>query len=77
MKEDNHYIPTEHLESQAYLYQINSWNEDNNMKINRTKTRTMLFNFTNNYQFSTRQKLKDEILQTSIEKKTIGNHYYK
>ena len=37
MKEDNQFIPSEHLESQVFLNKINSWTEDNLMKINKTK----------------------------------------
>ena len=42
------------------------------MKINSIKTKTMLFNFTHNYQFRNRLKLKDETLQTVIGTKLLG-----
>ena len=61
MKEDNHIIPTEHLQSQVYINTINSWTENQKMKINTSKTKTMLFNFTHNYQFGTRLKLNNAL----------------
>ena len=72
MKEDNQYIPPEHLESQVSLNKINSWTEDNLMKINKYKSKTMLFNFTHKYQFSTRLKLDNELLETVTETKLLG-----
>ena len=42
------------------------------MKINQTKTKTMIFNHTNNYQFSTRLKLNNEILETVDNTKLLG-----
>ena len=42
------------------------------MKINSTKTKPMLFNFLNNYQFSTRLKLNNETLETVCESKLLG-----
>ena len=72
MKEDNQYISTEHLESQTYLDTINSWTENQKMKIYSTKTKTMLFNFTHNYQFRTRLKLGNELLETVTQTKLLG-----
>ena len=70
--EDNQYIPPENLQSQKYIDEINSWTIKQNMKIIENKTKTMIFNFTNNYQFSTRLKLNDTILQTIEETKLLG-----
>ena len=42
------------------------------MMINSSKTKTMLFNFTNNFQFSTRLKLENEILETVTETRLLG-----
>ena len=72
MKEDNQYISPGHLQSQIYLDKINSWTENQEMKINTTKTKTMVFNFTNKYQFGTRLKLGDEQLETVTETKLLG-----
>ena len=72
IKEDNKYIPPENLKSQEYLDTINTWTQNQKMKINQTKTKTMIFNHTNNYQFSTRLKLDNEILETVDSTKLLG-----
>ena len=68
----NQYIPPENLKSQQYIDSISEWTKDHKMKINSEKTKTMLFNYTNNYQFRTRLKLNDEVLETVTETKLIG-----
>ena len=42
------------------------------MKINSDKTKTIIFNFTNNYQFDTRLKLNGEVIETVKETKLLG-----
>ena len=42
------------------------------MKINQTKTKSMIFNFTTKYQFNTRLKLEEKILETIDETKLLG-----
>ena len=42
------------------------------MKINTFKTKTVIFNFTNNYQFRTRLQLGGELLDTVSETKLLG-----
>jgi len=56
----NQFIPAQNLKSQKWLGQINKWTESQKMVINEKKTRTMLINFTEKYQFATRLQLKDE-----------------
>ena len=72
MKENNQFIPAEHLKSQTFLNEIYSWTEDHKMKINTSKTKTMHFNLTHNYQFGTRLKLNNEQLDTVTETKLLG-----
>ena len=50
----NQYIPPENLSSQQYLNTISNWTENQKMKLNIDKTKTMIFNFTDKFQFSTR-----------------------
>ena len=45
----NQYIPPEHLQSQEWLDEINKWTENQKMMINGKKTKTVIFNFTDNY----------------------------
>ena len=42
------------------------------MIINKKKCETMLFNFTKNYQFSSRLKIDNEIVETVQEMKLLG-----
>ena len=42
------------------------------MKINQTKTKTLIFNHTNIYQFSTTLKLNNEILEAVDNTKLLG-----
>ena len=42
------------------------------MKVNSSKTKTMIFNYTDNYQFATRLMLDDKPLETVSEIKLLG-----
>ena len=68
----NQFIPPDNLNSQYYLDQISEWTKNQKMKINENKRKIMVFNFTKNYQFSTRLKLEGEILETVNETKLLG-----
>ena len=50
----NMYIPGANLKSQEYLNKIADWTEEHKGKINAEKSKTMIFNFTDNHQFGTR-----------------------
>ena len=69
---ENKFIPSQNLKSQENLNNINNWTEEQKMKINETKTKVMIFNYTNNYQFSTRLTLNDKTLETVNETKLLG-----
>ena len=66
----NQFIPPVNLESQEYLDSINQWTKNQKKVINQKKSKTMIFNFTQNYQFSTR--LKYEVLETVQGAKLLG-----
>ena len=68
----NQYISPDNLKSQEYINKINARTLKQKMKINDTKTKCMVFNFTTMYQFNTRLKLKDKILDTVNEIKLSG-----
>ena len=70
--EHNQFIPPANLKSQTYLNEINSWTTKQRMLINKNKTKKMVFNFTNKYQFSTRLTLENQILETVKETKLLG-----
>ena len=56
----NQYIPADNLKSQFWLDEINKWTVNQKMLLNEKKTKNLIINFTDNYQFSTRLMLNDE-----------------
>ena len=68
----NQYIPSHNLKSQDHLNSINKWKINQEMKINQKKTKTMIFNFTQNYQFTTRLDLNGENVEVVNEQKLLG-----
>ena len=61
--EHNQYIPPENLKSQEWLNKINEWTVSQKMLINEKKTKTMIFNYTKNYQFTTRLAINDKNIE--------------
>ena len=70
--EHNQIIPAQFLKSQEYLNTIKKWTENQKMILNQRKTKAMVFNFTDKYQFSTRLKLNDENLEIVKHAKLLG-----
>ena len=68
----NQYIPAQHLKSQQWLDEINQWTLNQKMKINSKKTKSMIFNFTEKYQFSTRLLLENEIIENLTSTRLLG-----
>ena len=68
----NQFIPPDQLKSQEYLDNINKWTKQNKMLINQKKTKTIIFNFTDNYQFTTRLQLNGESVEVVPEVKLLG-----
>ena len=58
--EHNQFIPAQHLKSQDWLNNINDWTLNQKMVINEKKTKTMIFNYTNNFKFSTSLKINEK-----------------
>ena len=58
---DSKFISSENLQSQSYLNDISMWTNNQKMKINQNKSKTMVFNFTKKHQFATRLKIDDNI----------------
>ena len=48
------------------------WTENQKMMINKKKTKTMIFNFTENLRFSTRLHIKDENIDIVDHTKLLG-----
>ena len=68
----NIFIPSENLMTQDHLNRINKWTAEKKMKLNVSKTKNMIFNFSRNNQFSTEIKLDGEIIETVNETKLLG-----
>ena len=70
----NGYIPPENLKTQAYINQISEWTNKKKMKLNTDKSKIMIFNFTNNYQFATRVNMNNVALEVVEETKLLGTY---
>ena len=68
----NQYIPPHNLKSQEWLDWICSWTENQKMMINNKKTKCMVFNYTENYQFTPRLSVEGEILEVIDSTKLLG-----
>ena len=68
----NQIIPSEHLKTQNYLNEINVWTESKKMQLNQKKTKSMIFNFTKDKQFTANIKLKGETVEIVQESKLLG-----
>ena len=66
------YIPAENLKSQKYLDWINEWTDKQKMIISEKKTKAMIFNYTNNHQFTTRLELKGQNVEIVQQMKILG-----
>ena len=64
-------IPTQNLKIQDYLDKICSWTEDNMMQLNRKKSKAMIFNFTRDFQFTTRTVMQNEVINIIKETKLL------
>ena len=59
---DEKFLPSGNIGAQSSLDQIVKWAEGNKMQLNKQKSKVMIFNYTNNFQFSTRLHIKDTLL---------------
>lgn len=66
------YVEGRNLKSQKYLNQINTWTKDHQMVISEKKTKVMIFNFTENFQFATRLELKGKNVEMVDNMKILG-----
>ena len=66
------YLSTGNFESQQYLKNIELWTDANKMKLNVKKSEIMIFNFTEDYQFSTRLHMEGKLLEIVSQTKLLG-----
>ena len=69
----DNYLPAENIHSQNYLDSVQEWTDQKKMKLNQDKTKVIIFNYTNNYQFSTRLRVQDALLEIVEETKLLGS----
>ena len=68
----NQYIQAQNLKSQEWLDEINKWTKNQKMLINEKKTKALIFNFTEKYQFTTRLQLNDQNVEVIDSTKLLG-----
>ena len=68
----NIFIPSENLKTQDHLNKIQQWTNEKKMKLNVSKTKNIIFNFSKNMQFSTDIRLDGEMIETVSEAKLLG-----
>ena len=68
----NQIIPAEHLKTQTYLHHISEWTKNQKMELNCDKTKSIIFNFTRNYQFSTQLSIENDQIEVISETKLLG-----
>ena len=68
----NQIIRADKLKSQQYIQEISDWTDRNKMVLNIKKTKNMIINFTNNYQFTTSLNIKGQSLEIVNEHKVLG-----
>ena len=69
---DELYLPSENIQSQQNMDKICEWTDQKLMKLNEKKSKVMVINFTHNYQFATRIKLNDTLMETIKETRLLG-----
>ena len=68
----SHFLPPENLQTQTHLENIKIWTDKNLMQLNTEKSKFMIFNFTEKYQFNTRLSLEGELLEQVSQKSLLG-----
>ena len=68
----NQIIVAENLKSQQHLNVINEWTKKKKMKLNEKKTKSMIFNFTKKFQFTTQLAVNDQPIEIVKETKLLG-----
>ena len=69
---DHLFLPTQNIITQDRLDRIEDWTTRNEMILNSSKTKYLIFNTCKNFQFDTRLYLSDTILDRVRETKLLG-----
>ena len=68
----NQFIPPGNLKSQMWLDEINKWTINQKMMVNEKKTKTMIFNCTDKYQFTTRLTMNEKPIEVITSTRLLG-----
>ena len=66
------FLPPENCLTNQHLEKVVNWTQNQQMKLNNSKSKYMIFNFCNSRQFQTRIKISDTIIQQVNEAKFLG-----
>jgi hypothetical protein len=66
------YVDPQNLQTQKHISTLDAWSDAQKMQLNGAKTKIMIINFTKNYQFVSRLKLKDSVIEQVREAKVLG-----
>ena len=69
---DGYFLDPNNMMTQQPLNKICQWTKESRMELNKDKTKAMLFNFTNNFQFSTRVSAEETRTDIISEAKLLG-----
>ena len=69
---DQLYLPCDNIKSQTYMDNISEWTQQKQMSLNEKKSKLMIFNFSRNYQFSTRVYLNNSLLDIIDQTRLLG-----
>ena len=69
---DQKFLPPQNCSSQSYLDSVQQWTDSKLMELNQKKTKAIIFNFTYNYQFSTRLYIQETLLEIVNQTKLLG-----
>ena len=67
-----YYIPNENTQNQDYLNKISKWTSENKMELNQKKSQAMIFNFTKQFQFTSRTEMNGHSIAIISETKLLG-----
>ena len=66
------FLPPENFQGQTSLNAVEKWTKENKTELNIEKSKVMIFNFTHDYQFSSRLYLGGQLLEIIEETKLLG-----
>ena len=69
---NNLYIDPSNLKSQDYINQIEQWTKSKKMKLNTTKSKYMIINFSSKYQSNTRLEMEGKLLEQVQQTRLLG-----